>query len=950
MTPDQWQHVTRLFAACLETSPQNREKLLADPDTPEGIRREVGELLQHMEAMNSGFLESSYEKPPEVHPLEAGEVLANRFRIVRLLGNGGMGDVYEAQDQDVGEPIALKVVRPVYKDSPEVSARLRRELQLARRVGHPNVCRVFDLNRHHFPWGDAEFITMELLHGVTLAHLMKQRGPFLPEESLPYLSQILAGLQAAHDVGIVHRDLKPANVMVTSPPQDLPKCVLMDFGLARRDFPLASTMLTGTGEVMGTLAYMAPEQLSGDQISPRTDLYSFGIIMFELLHGYRPSQSIGSGKEQKQTEVSQRNESKTNLAIPKSWRVTMERCLNPDPFRRPKSAAEIAAVLEGKIWLNRRKLLLAGAAAAASAVVAVAGYTYFRETGPLFVPGSTLLVAGPLTSEGDPIGVQVRASLRQSNRLTLWDNTRVDDVWRRMNRSGTPSPSTRDWREIAMRESAEFVLFPSVAQVGDGSSLLLRLEQLKNDPDTPKKAWQKSFEVVDRERTFEAIDAGGRWIRDLIGESAADIDSSTFKPREVTTPSWDALKEYSRGESLASHDRYSALLNFESAARLDPQFTMAWMRLGDIQVSLGRDNDAFAAWQMAADVSRQRPLTRREDLRFRAMLSSDGANFAAAEKLFHEYSVYFPKDWYGTFYRAFPLLQLGRVTESIAEMEKCLSVPRIAASACLQLVVHYLYAGNRKSAETMVKKLRELGSEARAAFSEAMIAHESGDTNSALDALRRAAADATLLPRSKETLSNAIVLADAGRTGDAIDALRRGADEDDLAGERERWAAKLIGLATLMDMEGNRTGAIEVIKPLKRVSVGPTHSGSAGVLFARFGDRSQAERFLATISPDFNYPRFQSPRLRIQAELQFASGNKAEGLMLARKAATVEPPAYGSDYLAASLDRFASREEALSEYKDCLRAKCLQLFLAIPAPAGLWYRASSAIRRLESLA
>jgi hypothetical protein len=149
-------------------------------------------------------------------------------------------------------------------------------------------------------------------------------------------------------------------------------------------------------------------------------------------------------------------------------------------------------------------------------------------------------------------------------------------------------------------------------------------------------------------------------------------------------------------------------------------------------------------------------------------------------------------------------------------------------------------------------------------------------------------------------------------------------------------------------MEGNQAGARKALEPLRRVEVGPVQTGAAGVLFARFGDRIQAERLLATIAPDLSYPRFRSPRFRIQAELQFALHNIAEGLQLARQAADLEPIAFGSDYLAVSLDRFATKQEALAEYKDCLRAKSLQLFLSTPAPAGNWFRASAAVRRLES--
>jgi len=956
MTPEQWQQVNHLFAECLDTPPRRLDELFDERNVQPEVRREVYRLLRSTEKIEISFPLSSHPVPENTHRLEAGDFLANRFRIVRFLGHGGVGEVYEARDEDVGEVLALKLVRPAYHDSAEVSARLRRELQLARRVAHPNVCRLFDLNRHEFSWGESQFLTMELLQGVTLSRLMKEHGPYSSAECLPYLRQILAGLQAAHDAGIVHRDLKPANIMVTPTQEGLPRCVLMDFGLARQHiFPDLNETLTGSREILGTLAYMAPEQLAGEQVTARTDLYAFGIIMFELLHGYRPYQSIRKdGKSDKDATdaagdkmiVQQRQE--LTQRIPKAWNRIIERCLSADASRRPGSVSEIITILEEKPLMSRRAMLVTGVSAGVSVLIGGTGYIYWRDSGPDFAPGSSLLVTGPITLEGDPVGVQVRESLKQSNRLALWDNNRFNDVWSRMGREGPPAPSTRDWREIALRESVEFVLFPSVSQVGDGTSLSLRLEQIRNNPDTVVKAWQKSFEAVDKEHLFEAVDSGNRWMRGLIGESARDIDNSTAKPQVVTTPSWEALKEFSRGESLmGQRDQEGAVLAFLSATRLDPLFTMAWMRLGDVQVQLGRDNDAFTAWQRAEEVSRQRPLTKKEDLRFRGMFASDSQNYAVADQTFKDFTYNFPNEWYGRFYRALPLLMMGHVSESIGEMEKCLSFPKVEAAACLQLVTHYLYAGDRKSAASMVDRLKKLGSDARAAYSEALIAHEGGNTEGALDALTRTATDSVLMPRSRETLAKSIVLADAGMVGPAIDMLRTGAREDDQKGERERWASKLISMATLMDMVGNRAEATEAIQPLKRVEVGPMHTGAAGVLFARFGDRVQAERLLAEIA-NLGYPRFQSPRLHVQAELQFAAKNIADGLRLARQAASIEPRAFGSEYLAGSLDRFASKQEALAEYKDCLKAKCFQLFLSTPAPAGSWLRTSSAVKRLES--
>jgi tetratricopeptide (TPR) repeat protein len=940
MTTEQWQEVTRLFSQCLDVPAHIRERILHEQDVSDEICAEVQRLLRHAEEAGEEFLEPLHRLDAQL--LNPGDVLTGRFQIVRFLGSGGMGEVYEALDQDLGEAVALKIIRPAGPSSPEMSVRFRRELQLARRVTHPNVCRLFDFGRQSFPWGDAEFFTMELIKGDTLAALLKGHGPFLPKEAAPYLRQILAGLQAVHEAGIVHRDLKPANVMVMRQASGAPRVVLMDFGLARLDAKSGGhASLTLSREVLGTLGYMAPEQLAGAQVSARTDLYAFGLIGSEMLRGGRPFDLDG-------TQAAFNNEGL--VEVPVAWRDVMERCLNADPSRRPASAQEIAAKLQLAVpgwtaWSSRRKWLAAGGAAAAAAI----GYSLLPARRPHFQSGATLLVADLATPGGGPVAVQIRSVLRQSARISVWNNSQVADLWTRMGRSGDPSPSTRDWREIAMRDSVRFVLFPSVTQVGDGASLALRLEYLDGDPSVASAHWQASFEAPDQEHLFAAIDQGGRWIRGLIGESDTEISNSSAKPQAVTTPSWEALKEFSRGESLVGkRDREGAVLAFTSAARIDPLFTMAWMRIGDIQAALGRDNDAFSAWQRAAQVAPERPLTRREDLRFRGMFASDCADYRSAEKLYKEYSFYFPLEWYGSFYRALPLLLLGRAEEAIAELERCVAFPQVSRQAWLHLAVSHMYNQNRNAAEISVMKLTELRSEARAAFVEAVIAHASGETETSLRALDRAAVDPSLLPPSKAALSRAIILADAGRTSEAVEVLREDAKSDDRTGERDRWADKQISLAVLLDQEGERERAADAIQPLVRVDLGPDQRGWAGLLSARFGDRMEAEKQLTLIPGHLNYPRFQIPRLHIEAELRFSTGRFADGIQVARQAAALEPAGFGSAYLAESLERCGLKAEALVEYRNCLRAKSFQLHLATPAPAGSWHRAAAAVRRLET--
>src|SRR5438477_4783966 len=209
--------------------------------------------------------------------LEPGAILAQRYEILQILGEGGMGAVYKAMDRELSRPVALKVIRPDLAGNQAILDRFKQELLLAREVTHKNVVRIYDLGETE----GVKFITMEYVEGEDLRSQLKQKGKFPIAEAVAITEQILAGLQAAHAEGVIHRDLKPGNIM--RDPQG--RVVVMDFGLARS---LESDGMTKTGAVLGTMEYMSPEQAMGAALDQRSDLFTVGLIFFELLTGKMP--------------------------------------------------------------------------------------------------------------------------------------------------------------------------------------------------------------------------------------------------------------------------------------------------------------------------------------------------------------------------------------------------------------------------------------------------------------------------------------------------------------------------------------------------------------------------------------------------------------------------------------------------------------------------------------
>ncbi|MEM9293264.1 MAG: protein kinase [Acidobacteriota bacterium] len=284
--------------------------------------------------------------------LEVDTVLAQRYRIVRFLAEGGMGEVYEAEDLELAGRVALKTVRPEAARDQLAMDRFRREIQLARRVTHPNICRIYDVSRHVAQSGEELlFLSMELLPGNTLAQRIQDQGPLGVEEALPLVQQMADGLQAAHQVGVIHRDFKSANVMLVpaAEPGGSPRAVITDFGLARgAPGDGGASALTLVDSVIGTPAYMAPEQVRGDEITAAVDIYALGVVLFEMITGQMPFQ----GENALSTAVKRLQEPAPSprLHVPDldpRWEAVILRCLEQEASARYAEAPQVVTDLKG---------------------------------------------------------------------------------------------------------------------------------------------------------------------------------------------------------------------------------------------------------------------------------------------------------------------------------------------------------------------------------------------------------------------------------------------------------------------------------------------------------------------------------------------------------------------------------------------------------------------------
>jgi tetratricopeptide (TPR) repeat protein/tRNA A-37 threonylcarbamoyl transferase component Bud32/TolB-like protein len=301
---------------------------------------------------SAGPLTSSGGAPPASVPVfNPGQILGGRFHIVRFLGQGGMGNVYEAEDQELQEHIALKMVRPEIAVDERAIERFRREIRIARRVTHPNVCRIFDVFHHAAP-GESKvaFLTMELLRGETLYDRLRRAGRMTTAEALPIVQQMTAALAAAHEAGVIHRDFKSANVMLVPAAGSTVRAVVTDFGLASY---LGTTEATGgatsTMAIIGTPEYMAPEQVEGGTVSAAADIYALGVVLYEMVTGAFPFSGSTplAGLVKRLREVPPSPRTLVQNLDP-TWESVILKCLERAPSGRPASATAVVEALEGR--------------------------------------------------------------------------------------------------------------------------------------------------------------------------------------------------------------------------------------------------------------------------------------------------------------------------------------------------------------------------------------------------------------------------------------------------------------------------------------------------------------------------------------------------------------------------------------------------------------------------
>jgi serine/threonine protein kinase/Flp pilus assembly protein TadD len=537
-----------------------------------------------------------------------GRTLSN-YKVLEKIGSGGMGEVYVAEDLKLGRKVALKVLPKNLNEDEERRSRFEREARALAALNHPNIVHVYFVEEAE----GVHFFTMELVKGKKLSEILPKHGmrvgPFL-EIAIPLVDAVAA----AHHQGITHRDLKPDNVMVS----DEGRIKVLDFGLAKpahgilsdsSGSDLATEHRTRAGGVLGTLHYMSPEQAEGKEVDHRSDIFSLGVLFYEMLTGARPFagespasilSAILRDSPQSLTELSP--------AVPRDLAKIIKRCLAKDPEKRFQSSKDLRNELEdvkqdldtGELEAtalaraprsSRRSVWLLGAAALVVLGLGAFALTRFFATPPLS-EADTILLTDFTNTTGDAVfddtlKQALAVQLGESPYLKVLPEQRVRETLRMMGRSDEERITRTLGREICQREAIKAMLAGSIAAIG--STYAITLDALNCETGASLAAQQE--EAQGKDGVLKALGAATSRLRGKLGESLASVESLDTPIERATTPSLEALKAYSLGEvERAKGTPLSAIPLYKRAVELDPNFALAHARLGTVY-----DNEGEAA-------------------------------------------------------------------------------------------------------------------------------------------------------------------------------------------------------------------------------------------------------------------------------------------------------------------------------------------------------------------
>jgi serine/threonine protein kinase/tetratricopeptide (TPR) repeat protein len=891
--------------------------------------------------------------------LAVGSILAERYEILKVLGQGGMGAVYKAKDIEVDRTVAVKVIRPELANEATILARFKRELILSRQVTHKNVVRIYDI-------GEADgikFITMEFVEGQDLRAVLDGSTSLSLAEKVRIAVQICRALESAHSEGVVHRDLKPQNILV----ENSGRVVVMDFGIAHS---MQDSGMTSAGALLGTPAYVSPEQAKGEKIDARSDIYTFGIVFYELLTGKIPFESDTLvGLLLKRIQERPVPPMERDKDIPQGLSDVVLKCLAVEKEARYQSAVEVEKDLEA--WLDApttfrtivdspavqsplpkgstrsivtpRMMMMSQSNAwkwiAASVVIAavLAGIAFAvitlrsKPAGP-HAP-VTVVIADIANHTGDPIFDStlepiLKIALEGSPFISAYDRSQMRAL------GVQPVPARLDEpaaQQVAVGQGLNVVVSGSLDRAGSGYALSLKATQAV----TGNNIVIAEDNAPNKDQVLATVTQVASKVRKALGDDTSEA-AQRFAMETLSASSLEAVREYSGAMNFLSNGKYEdARQSFSKSTDLDPNFGLAYAGAAIASVSLNEQQDAEKFARSA--IQHIDRMTERERYRTRGMFYVVTGN---QQKCVEEYSALVTK--YASDVAAHNNLgacysHLRNMPKAIEEMSKAAEILPKRALYQFNLALYNVYAGDFAGAEKIVRAAQKLNPAygkgyltlAYAQIGQGKLS-DAAATYGQLQALN--ASGASL---AESGLADIAIY--KGSYSEAAQILEKAATAD-LAAKRTQPAADKFGALAYTELLRGRKGpAMAAAERALANNSTPKTQFLAARVFAAGGQPMKAQSLADKLSADL-LAEPQAYGKLIEGQIALQAGNSRQAIQSFTDANRLADLWIGHFDLASAYLKAGAFTEADSEFEQCIkrRGEAMELFMDDIATYGFF--------------
>jgi eukaryotic-like serine/threonine-protein kinase len=857
--------------------------------------------------------------------LAMGTVLANRYEILEVLGQGGMGAVYKVFDRELERFVALKTIRPDLAGNAEMLARFKQELVLARQVAHRNIVRLYDIS----DGSGVKFITMEYVEGEDFRSVLRREGKLSPDESINVIRQICFALQAAHSEGIIHRDLKPQNIMRDK----LGRVVVMDFGLARA---LESEGMTQTGALLGTMEYMSPEQAKGEQVDRTSDIYAAGLIFYELLTGKMPfaaESALASLMKRSQQRAIPAAE--LDRGVPRNLSAIVSHCIEPDRKKRYQSATEILGDLEALNPTARTAISFVGprrvqstpifkwiALAFLVLAIAVGGYLGWKKFGTTTVVHHapvSVLVADFENHTGDPVfdgtlEPVFNVALERASFIDAFDRGEARVLAKQLSKVGSDRLDEEAARLVANRQGLGAVVWGSLSSRGsDGYKFSIELL----DGATGKTIDSSDVLVAKKDDVLLAVPQLVATVRKALGDTTPQ-SVQLAAAETFTTSSLEAAHQYGVGEQqLSVGQMEDALKSFSKAVEIDKDFGRAYSGMAATSRNLGKWDDAEKYFKQAIEHINR--MTERERYRTRGSYYIMLGNFPKCVEEYSTLASEFPADNAGHHQLAVCYSELRKLPKAVEEARRAVELYPNDALGRRNLALFLCYAGDFEACEREARAALKINPDyAKGYLTLAYAQLGQGQQSQTFETYRQLERTGKIGPAfGSSGLADLAIY--QGRYSDAVRGLQQSL-AGDLATKDLLAPEKFTALSYVQLLRGDKALALDAAQRALALSKKPNIRFMVSRILVAAGESARAQSLAAELAADSHLEPQADAKL-IEGEIALQAGNPQQAIKLFTDANQILDTWLGRFDLGRAYLATGQFAEADSEFDRCIKRR-----------------------------